>query len=53
MDKSPLIQKARDLSEAEIRAAAAAVGGDTAAMARALEVSERGLKLRMRELNIV
>ncbi len=52
MDRSPLIRKARDLDEAEIRAASAAADGDTAAMAQALEVSERGLKLRMRELSI-
>lgn len=52
MEQSSSIRRARDLTEDEIRAVRAATAGDTSAMAAVLEVSERGLKLRMRELNI-
>ena len=45
------IRKARDLTSAEIDQARASVGDDTTAMAAQLEVSERALKLRIREIS--
>jgi two-component system nitrogen regulation response regulator GlnG len=51
IDKSPNIRKAADLSRQEIEACFAQWGGDLDAMAEALEVSKRGLQLRMRQLN--
>lgn len=50
MRRSPLIKRARDLTRDEIAGARAACDGDTAAMARHLEVSEHALKLRIGEL---
>jgi len=44
------IRKAKDLSREEITAAASASNGDLSAMAERLEVSEHGLKLRMKAL---
>jgi two-component system nitrogen regulation response regulator GlnG len=52
MERTPGIRKARDLSAAEIMAQRAAAGGDVDRMAEALEVSRRGLVLRMRELGL-
>ena len=50
--KSSRLRKAKDIDRAEIEASAAAHGGDIDAMAAALEVSPRGLKLRMRQLGL-
>jgi len=50
IERHPTIRKAKDLSAEEIRSSTAACGGDVEAMAAALEVSPRGLLLRMREL---
>jgi two-component system, NtrC family, nitrogen regulation response regulator GlnG len=52
MDQCGRIRKARDLGPEEISTAFAEHSGDLPAMAARLEVSERGLKLRMRELGI-
>ena len=52
MDRTPGIRKARDLSAGEIMAQSTAAGGDLDRMAEALEVSRRGLVLRMRELGL-
>ncbi len=46
------IRTAREMDSAEISAALEAHGGDPRAAAEALEVSERALKLRMRELRL-
>ena len=48
MEGSSLIRKAKDLSDEELRAAWAETGGKVGAMAAMLEVSARGLKLRLR-----
>ncbi|MEE2789220.1 MAG: sigma 54-interacting transcriptional regulator [Myxococcota bacterium] len=50
MERSQLIRKARDLSRSEIEAAADNCAGQVAQMAAYLEVSQRGLKLRMTAL---
>jgi two-component system, NtrC family, nitrogen regulation response regulator GlnG len=52
MERTPGIRKARDLSADEILEQRAAAGGDIDRMAAALEVSRRGLLLRMRELGL-
>ena len=52
MQKLPGLRKARDLSRAEILEQHRATGGDLEAMAAALQVSRRGLVLRMRELEM-
>ncbi len=52
MERSSTIRKARDLNREEILACRDRFEGDAASMANELEVSERGLKLRMRELGI-
>ncbi len=52
MEKLPGVRKARDLSRAEILECQRANGGDVDAMAAALQVSRRGLVLRMRELEM-
>jgi two-component system nitrogen regulation response regulator GlnG len=52
MERCPGIRKARDIGRDEIVDCYEEHAGDMAAMARALQVSERGLKLRMRELGI-
>jgi two-component system nitrogen regulation response regulator GlnG len=52
MERTPGIRKARDLSAGEILAQRDAAGGDVDRMAEALEVSRRGLVLRMRELGL-
>jgi two-component system nitrogen regulation response regulator GlnG len=52
MERTPGIRKARDLSAGEIMAQSTAAGGDLDRMAEALEVSRRGLVLRMRELGL-
>ena len=48
--RSPGLRKAKDLSREEIEACRAAVGDNLDAMAARLEVSPRGLRLRMRQL---
>ena len=50
IEKSDRIRKARDLSGAEINAQIAITGGDLDQAAQNLEVSKRGLQLRMKEL---
>ncbi len=50
--RSARVRKAKDLSAGEIAACAAEHGGDLDAMAAALEVSPRGLRLRMRQLGL-
>jgi two-component system nitrogen regulation response regulator GlnG len=52
IDRSPNIRKAADLSRQEIEACYAQWGGDLDAMAEALEVSKRGLQLRMGQLGL-
>jgi two-component system nitrogen regulation response regulator GlnG len=52
IEKHPGIRKARDLGAGEVESALAEAAGDVARAAAALEVSERGLKLRMRELEL-
>jgi DNA-binding NtrC family response regulator len=52
IERCPTIRKARDIGADEIAQSRRAHGGDVAAMAASLQVSERGLKLRMRELGI-
>ncbi|MBX3154866.1 MAG: sigma-54-dependent Fis family transcriptional regulator [Deltaproteobacteria bacterium] len=51
--RSPHLRKAKDLTPDEIAAAAAAAGDDVDAMAARLEVSPRGLRLRMRQLGLI
>ena len=51
MARSGRIRKAKDISQAEVAEVRARVGDDLDAMAAALEVSARGLLLRMRELD--
>ena len=46
------IRKAKELSREEILSAASAVGGELSAMAERLEVSEHGLKLRVKSLEL-
>ncbi|TNF36133.1 MAG: sigma-54-dependent Fis family transcriptional regulator [Deltaproteobacteria bacterium] len=50
--RSDRIRKASDLTADSIRAARAEVGADLRALAERLEVSERGLLFRMRELGL-
>jgi two-component system nitrogen regulation response regulator GlnG len=52
MDRSESIRKGRDLSVADIRDAHHRAGGDVERMAEILEVSERALRLRIRELRL-
>jgi two-component system nitrogen regulation response regulator GlnG len=51
IEKSPCIRKASDLSQEEIGAALVASAGDLTVASRMLEVSKRGLRLRMTELD--
>jgi two-component system, NtrC family, nitrogen regulation response regulator GlnG len=50
--RSPRVRKAKDLAREEISACAAELGSDVDAMAARLEVSPRGLRLRMRALGL-
>ncbi len=50
--RSPSVRKAKDLERDEIAASAKATDGDVDAMAGKLEVSPRGLRLRMRQLGL-
>jgi len=52
IDSSPRIRKASELARAEIGRHLELHEGDVRAAARALEVSERGLRLRMRQLGM-
>jgi len=52
IDASERIRKARDLGEAELRQAHGECGGDLERMAERLEVSSRGLALRLGELGL-
>ncbi len=52
IDRSPRIRKARDLTEEQIEQSRQEHGGDLDAVAAHLEVSKRGLLLRMRELEL-
>ncbi len=50
--RSPHVRKARQLDRDEIAACAAALDGEVDAIAAALEVSPRGLRLRMKQLGL-
>src|SRR6185503_1417894 len=50
--RSPRVRKAKDLGREEIVACSAELGSDVDAMAARLEVSPRGLRLRMRALGL-
>ncbi len=52
VDASDRVRKAKDIPEAELRESYEACGGRVDAMAEALEVSMRGLQLRLRDLAI-
>jgi two-component system nitrogen regulation response regulator GlnG len=52
MEKSAKIRKAADLSRQEIEACFAQSGGDLDAMVEKLEVSKRGLQIRMTQLGL-
>jgi two-component system nitrogen regulation response regulator GlnG len=52
IERCPAIRKARDVDRAELEACRAAAGGDLDAMSARLQVSKRGLQLRMRELGM-
>jgi two-component system nitrogen regulation response regulator GlnG len=52
LEQSPVLRKASDLERDEIARALAASGGDVGAAAAALRVSERGLVLHMRKLDL-
>jgi two-component system, NtrC family, nitrogen regulation response regulator GlnG len=52
IEKSPRIRKASDLSREEIEACRASHGEDLDSVAEALEVSKRGLQLRMTQLGL-
>jgi two-component system, NtrC family, nitrogen regulation response regulator GlnG len=52
IERCPTIRKARDLDRAELEACRTAAGGDLDAMSAQLQVSRRGLQLRMRELGM-
>jgi transcriptional regulator with GAF, ATPase, and Fis domain len=52
MESSALFRKAADLARDEVLAALAAAQGDVVAAAAGLRVSERGLRLHMRRLDI-
>lgn len=52
LERFPGIRTARDLSVDEVRAAHRALGGDVARMADALEVSEKALLRRVRDLGL-
>jgi transcriptional regulator of acetoin/glycerol metabolism len=52
MEKSEGIRKARDVGREEIVASLGECDGDVEAAAARLEVSPRGLRLRMKELGV-
>ncbi|HMG55534.1 MAG TPA: sigma 54-interacting transcriptional regulator [Kofleriaceae bacterium] len=52
IERCPAIRKARDVERGELEACRAATGGDLDAMSARLQVSRRGLQLRMRELGM-
>ncbi len=52
IEASHAIRKAKDVPEQELRACYAACGGDADAMAEQLQVSSRGILLRLRELGL-
>jgi two-component system nitrogen regulation response regulator GlnG len=52
MDRSPNIRKARDIPRDQLAACSAEHGGDLDAMASQLQISKRGLQLRMKELGM-
>ena len=53
MRRSGQVRRAADLSDDELRAAHAACGGETRAMADHLCVSERGLRITLRQRGII
>ncbi len=53
MNKSPKLRTGADLSLEDLKAACERFGEDVAAMAAALEVSEQGLRRRLRQLGLV
>ena len=52
IERSPRIRAAKDVPEDELRSAFAECGGDVQCLARRLEVSKRGLQLRLRQLGL-
>ncbi|MEW5741988.1 MAG: sigma 54-interacting transcriptional regulator [Myxococcota bacterium] len=50
IERSTVLRKAKDVTEQELAEAHSACSGDVEAMAARLEVSERGLRLRLKEL---
>lgn len=52
IERSPSVRKANELPAEEVKAAWETHAGDLGATAAALEVSRRGLKLRLRELGL-
>jgi len=52
MERSPQVRKASELSREEIEAGLERTGGDLEAMVDDLEVSRRGLEMRMKELGL-
>jgi two-component system, NtrC family, nitrogen regulation response regulator GlnG len=52
IDRSGSLRKAKDVPPEEIRACHEACGGDVDAMVEALQVSSRGIRLRLKELGI-
>jgi two-component system, NtrC family, nitrogen regulation response regulator GlnG len=52
IDRSALVRSARDIPEAELRRCSEECGGDLDEMATRLEVSRRGIQLRMKQLGI-
>ncbi len=53
MKKSPRLQTAADMGREDLEAALRRFGDDVAAMAAALEVSEQGLRRRLRQLGLL
>ena len=52
IEQSSRVRKARDLTRQDVLEAQESSGGDLASTAATLEVSERGLKLRLKELDL-
>jgi len=52
IERCPAIRRARDVERGELEACRATTGGDLDAMSARLQVSRRGLQLRMRELGM-
>ncbi len=53
IDRTPSLRTARDLTADELAGAHAACGGDLRLMVDRLEISERALRRRLRELGLL